>query len=37
LWEDGSKLRWFSAEEAKLIEQGKLEMKPLFKNSDESI
>ena len=32
LWEDGKKLRWFSSEEAKLIENGALIVKQFFEN-----
>lgn len=32
LWEDGKKLRWFSGEEAKLIENGALIVKQFFEN-----
>ena len=36
LWEDGKKLRWFTQEEAKLIESGELDLKSIFENQEES-
>lgn len=37
LWEDGSKVKWLSSEEAREIESDELNLKNLFKNSEESM
>ena len=37
VWEEGVKLKWFSSEEAKLIEKGHFDITDAFKKPEESV